>query len=109
MNLLNIVLASMNPVNLSEFYEQTIDWAMTPFSIHLGGYVWPMIFATAIGCVYVATHNIGSVLAIIMLVFGLFGSSTELITVPEMKLFFNIVAGLSIAGLILSLIIKKHG
>lgn len=96
-------------INLSEFYTDTINWVMTPFRSHLGVYVWPSIFVSVIAFVYVATKNLGSVLATTLLIFGLFGSTSSFIEVPEFKLFSSIIAIAGLAGLVMSLFIKKHG
>lgn len=96
-------------VNFTEFYDNPIEWALTPFRVHLGDYLWPSIFAAAIAFVYVTTHSIGSVLATILLVFGLFGSTSDFIVFPEFRLFFSILAVAGLAGVILSLFLKKHG
>lgn len=96
-------------INLSEFYTDMVNWVMTPYRQHLGIYVWPAIFVSVIAFVYVATKNLGSVLATTLLIFGLFGSTSNFIEVPEFKLFCSILAVAGLAGIVLSLFIKKHG
>lgn len=96
-------------INLSEFFTDTINWMLTPFRSHLGIYIWPAIFASTVAFVYVSTKNIGSTIASILLIFGLFGSVSEFIVVPEFRLFFSFIAAAGLAGIILSLYMKKHG
>lgn len=103
--------ASATPplVDTSGFFDNPLDYLLTPFRSHIGIYVWPAIFISVIGFVYVSTHNLGSTLASILLIFGLFGSVSDFIQVPEFILFSSILAIAGLAGIILSLFMKKHG
>lgn len=94
--------------NFSHLLDGGIDWALTPFQLIVGFLMWPIFFAAMIGITYKATHNLGSVTAVIFLIFGLFGTTNAFIQVPELSLWFFWVAVVGYAGCVLSLFIKKR-
>jgi hypothetical protein len=96
-------------INFTNFSDNPINYFMTPFTDEFGVLTWPIIFAAVIGFTYAATKNVGSVVAMIFLTFGLFGTTNAFLQTPEFTLFFSIIATAGFAGTVAVLFFKKYG
>lgn len=96
-------------INFTNFSINPINWFMTPYTDQFGELIWPIIFAAVIGFTYAGTKNIGSVVAMILLTFGLFGTSNAFLQAPEFSLFFSVIAAAGFAGVIAVLFFKRFG
>jgi hypothetical protein len=96
-------------INFTNFSNNPMDWFLTPFRDEFGILTWPIIFAAVIGFTYTATKNVGSVVAMIFLTFGLFGTTNAFLQTPEFTLFFSIIAAAGFAGVVAVLFFKKFG
>jgi len=102
-------MADMNPINISQFMENPLDFAMTPFRVYIDPYFWVAIFGAVIAFVYVTTKSLGAVLAATLMTFGLFGKTASITDVPEFQFFFSIITVAGLAGIIFALYLKKYG
>ena len=96
-------------IDFDGFANDTITWLFSVYETHLGVLVWPIIFAAVIGFTYTSTKSIGSVVAVIFLTFGLFGTANVFLQSPEFSLFFSIIAAAGFAGVVLALFLKRYG
>ena len=94
--------------NFSHLLDGGIDYALTPFQLVVGYLLWGIIFSGVIGIVYKATHDLGSVTAVVFLIFGLFGTTNHFVQAPELSVLFFWIAVAGYAGCVLSLFIKKR-
>ena len=107
MQILNdiLVVASLNFTNFSTDF---LNWSVTPYTNYFGNYFWLLIFAAVIGFTYVSTGNLGSTIAVIFVTFAVFGTTNVFVNEPEYSLFFSIIAIAGLAGIILTLFIKRR-
>lgn len=94
-------------MNFTNFSNNPLNWSLTPFTDIFGILFWPIIFASVIGLTYTATKNIGSVVAMIFLTFGLFGTTNAFLQTPEFTLLFSIIAAAGFAGVVAVLFFKN--
>jgi len=106
--MLDTILADiLLAINFSNFSANPIEWSLYAFRVHFGMLVWPIIFTAVIGFTYGITHNLGSVVAVILLTFCLFGTTNYFLQAPEFNLFFSIIAVIGIAGMMLVLFFRR--
>ena len=103
------MIGTLFSINFTNFSINPIKWLLTPYTDQFGELVWPIIFTAVIGFTYASTKNIGAVVAMILLTFGLFGTTNAFLQAPEFSLFFSIIAAMGFAGTIAVLFFKKYG
>lgn len=89
------------------FQANPLTWIITAFTKHLTeSMVWILIFSGVIFFTYGVSRNAQATVAMIMLVFGIFGTTNYFLQSPEFSIFFEIIAIVGFAGGLIALFIK---
>lgn len=94
--------------DMDEYESNVPGWHIKGFERYLGAFVMPIIFAMFIGFVYMSSTDLTSTVYMIFITFALYGTTNAFIQAEEYSLFFAIIAIIGIAGIILSLFLKKR-
>lgn len=94
--------------NFSNFTSGVIDWFLDPFKTYLGEFAYPVLFVSVFVVALGVSRNLGVAVAVLLVTFGLFGSTDAFNTAPEFSLFFSIIAVIGITALVLMLFIKRE-
>ena len=96
--------------SFSNFQDGPIQWIISAYTTYLTeSMVWTSIFAGVIFFTYGVSKSASSVVAMSLLVFGLFGASNYFLQAPEYNFLFSIIAAAGFAGGIMALFMKRYG
>lgn len=96
--------------NFNDFQDNVVSWIVSAYTTYLTeSMVWTSIFAGVIFLTYGISKSASSVVAMSLLVFGLFGTSNYFLQAPEYNFLFSIIAAAGFAGGIMALFMKRYG
>lgn len=96
-------------INWDTFTTDLIEWMFYPFTNILGSLFWVIIFSIVIGMSWIISRDIGVVLGVTLVTFGIFGGTNAFLGASEYSFFFSVVATLCFAGLVIQIFVKKWG
>jgi hypothetical protein len=105
--MLEILLA----IDFNSIISDPISWLAYPFTNIFGWVFWPGMFTTSIIIAYIvapARAKLGVTLQAILLTFGIFGATEYFLGAPEFSLIFATIAGLCLAGLVLTFLTSSN-
>ena len=99
---------SSTDFDLEGFKLNLPEWALGPFKVYVGDFVWMFIFVGVIAITWGSSKHISSVLMVILLLFAAYGTQRVFVDNSEISLLFSIVAAASVAAIMLGLFLRKR-
>lgn len=89
------------------FSQGIFEYAIDAYS-NLEPWTFPLIFIGIIGYVYSATHSIVTMVAAILITFGIYATTTDIFNdVPDISLLMSLISIIGISALVFTLFIRK--
>ena len=96
--------------DLEDFKLNLPEWAMGPYKVYVGDFVWMFLFVGVIAITWGSSSHISSVLIVILLIFAAYGTQRVFVDNSEISLLFSVIAAICVATVMLGLFLrKKHG
>ncbi len=101
---------SSTDFDIEDFKLNLPEWAVGPFKVYVGDFVWMFIFVGVIAITWGSSKHISSVFIVILLIFAAYGTQRVFVDNSEISLLFSIIAAVCIAAIMLGLFLRKrHG
>ena len=99
---------SSTDFDLEDFKLNFPEWALGPYKVYVGDFVWMFLFIGVIAITWGSSKHISSVLMVILLLFAAYGTQRVFVDNSEISLLFSIIAAASIAAIMLGLFLRKR-
>jgi len=93
---------------VEEFKFNLPEWAMGPYKVYVGDFVWMFLFIGVIAITWGSSKHISSVFAVILLLFAAYGTQRVFVDNSEISLLFSVIAAVCIASVMLGLFLRKR-
>ena len=93
---------------VEEFKFNLPEWAMGPYKVYVGDFVWMFLFIGVIAITWGSSKHISSVFAVILLLFAAYGTQRVFVDNSEISLLFSVIAAVCIAAVMLGLFLRKR-
>lgn len=99
---------SSTDFDLEGFKLNFPEWAMGPYKVYVGDFVWMFLFIGVIAITWGSSDHISSTLLVILLMFAAYGTQRVFVDNSEISLLFSIIAVASVAAIMLGLFLRKR-
>ena len=84
------------------------EWALGPFKVYVGDFVWVFLFVGVIAITWGSSKHVSSLLAVILLIFAAYGTQRVFVDNSEVSLLFSLIAAICVASMMLGLFLYKR-
>lgn len=104
----NFTTKGSSDFDLEDFKLNLPEWAVGPFKVYVGDFVWMFLFIGAIAITWGSSKHVSSVFIVILLIFAAYGTQRVFVDNSEISLLFSIIAAICIASAMLGLYLRKR-
>jgi len=98
---------SSTDFDIEDFKLNLPEWAMGPYKVYVGDFVWMFMFVGVIAISWGSSKHVSTVFIVILLTFAAYGTQRVFVDNSEISLLFSIIAAVCISAIMLGLFLRK--